>query len=255
MTRIILIASGKGGVGKTTVAANLAIALTKIGQDVLLVDADIKTGHLALHLGLKKHEGTLNDVLSGKLDIHNVIYYHPAGVKFVPTGATLKNIDERNQKNLAEVILELVGSVDIILIDAAAGIGGELKNAMSICDEILVVTNPDLPSIIEALKMHKYALKHKLKPLGILINRFSGKKYDLHSKNIEEFTEMPVVGIIPEDEEIKKAVMQNTSVILQNPEAKSAKEFKRIAARIVGKEHIYIEEGFIGKIKNLLSRL
>lgn len=254
MTRVILIASGKGGVGKTTVSANLAAALTKIGYDILVVDADIKTGHLGTHFGLKQQEGSLNDVLQGKMSIHNVIYYHPAGIKFIPTGASLKLLETKNKKGIEEVILDLVGSVDIIIIDSAAGMGEDIKSIMNIADEILLVANPELPSMIEAFKMHKLAIKRGLKALGVVVNQYQGKKYELTMKNIEEFTELPVIGVIPHDESVKRAVHDKVPVVINEPNSKPSKEFNKIAAKIVGKQYVYYEPTILQKIRKIFAK-
>ncbi|PIO00623.1 septum site-determining protein MinD [archaeon CG10_big_fil_rev_8_21_14_0_10_43_11] len=254
MTRVILIASGKGGVGKTTVSANLAVALTKLGNDVLVIDADLRTGQIGHHFGLTKKDETLIDVLEGKTSIHNVVYYHPAGIKFVPTGGSMYDVEARIDSNLGEAVLDLVGSVDIILIDAAAGIGEDIEKAASISDEILIITNPELPAIVEALKMHKFALKRGLKPLGIVINKYQGKNYELTEENIEEFTELPVVAIIPDDEKVKRAIMEQTPITISEPNAKTSMEFKKLAARVVGKEYVYIEETFFSRLKRFLKR-
>ncbi len=255
MTRIILIASGKGGVGKTTLAANLAIAMTRLGQDVIVVDANVSTGNLATHLGLKKVQGTLHNVLEGKARIEDVIYYHPGGVKFIPTGSSLAEIERKAKKSLEEALLDLVGKVDMIIIDAAAGLGEEMRKALKISSEILIITNPELPSIIQALKTHKLAVKHGLKPLGIVINRLVGKNYEVHKKTIEEFAELPVIAVIPEDEEVKKSINEQMPLVLKKPRSKAAKEIRKLAAKILNKEYIFFEKkNLMQKIRELIKK-
>ena len=253
MTRIILIASGKGGVGKTTMAANLATALTRLGANVVVVDANFSTGNLGLHFGLDKAECTLHDVLNGRARVDDAVYYHPTGVKFVPMGSKLDDIERLTKKGFSRAILDLVGRVDIIILDGAAGINDELKKAMEIADEVLIITNPEIPALIEALKTCKASEKQGVKPLGVLVNRVRRKKYEVTPQNISEFTELPVVGVVPEDEGFMQALSDKIPFMISKPNSKTAREINRIAARILGKEYLYKNNSLLYRVKKFLG--
>ena len=253
MTRIVLIASGKGGVGKTTLAANLATALTRLGSNVIVVDANFSTGNLGLHFGLESATHTLHDVLNGRAKIDDAVYYHPSGVKFIPMGARLDDIQKVSGKKFSRAIVDLVGRVDLIILDGAAGISSELRKAMEISDELLVVTNPEIPALVEALKTHKASEEHGLKPLGVLVNRSRNKGYEVSVNNISEFTELPLIGVVPEDERFMQALSDKIPFMIANPNTRSAKEINKIAAKMIGKEYLYKEKTLLYRIKKFLG--
>ncbi|MBR9678927.1 MAG: P-loop NTPase [Nanoarchaeota archaeon] len=253
MTRIILIASGKGGVGKTTMAANLATALTRLGTNVVVVDSNFSTGNLGHHFGLEQATTTLHDVLNGKARIDDAVYYHPSGVKFVPMGARIEDIERIAKKDFSKAIIDLVGRVDIIILDGAAGISEELEKSMRIANEMLIVTNPEIPALIEALKTRKISEKYGLKTLGVLVNKTRRKKYETTPSNIMDFTEMPVIGIIPEDEKFSQALSEKIPFIISHANTKSAQEINKVAAKIIGKNYLYKEQTLGYKIKKFLG--
>ena len=104
MTRVITIASGKGGTGKTTLTANLGIALAKAGKKVLLVDADVAMANLSLILGMQSSPITLHDVLLGESQVHDSIYDGPSGLHFIPSGLSLDNYKRVDSERLAGII-------------------------------------------------------------------------------------------------------------------------------------------------------
>jgi len=239
MTRIILVASGKGGVGKTTMAANLATALTNMGSNVVVVDANFSTGNLGHHFGLETPTYTLHDVLQGRAVIDQAVYYHPSGVKFVPMGARIEDIEKKARKDFSRAIIDLVGRVDIIILDGAAGISSELKKAMIIANEMILVTNPEIPAIIEALKTHKISESKGIKTLGVLVNKTKGKNYETSIQNIQEFTELPILGAVSEDDDFSKHLQEKIPFLMAKPNSKSSKEINMIAAKIIGKNYDY----------------
>ncbi|MDI6721594.1 MAG: AAA family ATPase, partial [Candidatus Aenigmarchaeota archaeon] len=157
MTRIIACISGKGGVGKTTVVSNLGVALAKFGRNVIVVDANLTTPNLGLHLGVPLYPTTLHDVLKGTAAIKDAIYYHDSGLKIIPAGLSLRDLRGVDSRDLPNVLLDLLGTSDIVLLDAAAGLGKETLSAIEAADETMLVANPELTSVADALKASKLA--------------------------------------------------------------------------------------------------
>src|SRR3989344_3148945 len=122
MSRVIALASGKGGVGKTTITANLGIALAQRGQRVLLIDADIAMANLSLILGMHSSPITLHDVLLGEASIQDAIYDGPAGIAFIPSGLSLESYRRVDSERLEQVVESIKDQFDFILLDAPAGI-------------------------------------------------------------------------------------------------------------------------------------
>lgn len=159
MTKIIAIISGKGGVGKTTSAINLGAALSDLGKDVTVVDANLTTPNVGLHLGVPVVPVSLHDILKSEKHITESVYLHPSGLKIIPASIALKDIEDVNLRRLKEKIAGLRGVGDIIIIDSAAGLGKEAVAAIESADEVIIVTNPELPAVTDALRSIKLVEK------------------------------------------------------------------------------------------------
>jgi cell division ATPase MinD len=256
MTRIICIASGKGGVGKTFVTINLAASLAMFGKDVIVVDTNITTPNVGLHLGITKMPLTLHDVLEGKIPISRAIYMHPSGVKVIPAGMSVLDLRREFKKNLREAILDLVGGTEFVLLDSAAGLGLEAKRAMAASNEILVVTNPELPAVTDALKAVEVAREFNTIPVGVVVNKFTGDQYEMEPRNIAEFLGVPVISVVPESRFAKISIKKKSPVVIEFPNSTIAKRFKKLAAYIMGDEYQFSEKegGFWSRIKGIFGR-
>ena len=123
MAKLLTIISGKGGVGKTTTAINLGAALNSFGKEVIVVDANLTTPNVGLHLGAPIVPVNLNHVLLGKAKISDAIYEHESGTKIIPSSLSVKELRRLNPKKLREVGKSLRKMADFVLFDAAAGLG------------------------------------------------------------------------------------------------------------------------------------
>ena len=237
MTRIIACVSGKGGAGKTTLVANLGIALAKMGKDVTVLDANLTTPNLGLHLGVPLSPVTIHDVLKGKANIAQAIYRHESGLKIIPAGIALKDLKGVDARDLSTAILDLLGNTEIVLIDAAAGLGREALAAVEAADEMLLITNPDLPAVTDALKSAKLAEQLGTNVTGIVINRKSGRRHEMAREEILSMLDgYQFLGEISEDEEVKNALSKRIPVVHHKPDATASREIKRVAARLIGIE-------------------
>lgn len=254
MTRIIAVASGKGGAGKTTVVANLGVALAKKGKNVVVLDANLTTPNLGIHLGVPLFPVTLHDVLKGNAKIHDAIYRHESGLKIVPAGLSLKDLRGTDSRDLSNTLLDLLGSTDIILIDAAAGLGREALSAMESADELLIVTNPELTSVTDALKAAKLAEQMGTKVTGVVINRISGKRHEMSREEVLSMLDnSELLAEIPEDVAVQEAISRRLPVVHHKPNSRASMEIAKLAARITG-ERIPLESPWYEKLMEFLRR-
>lgn len=253
MTRVIAVASGKGGVGKTTVTANLGIALSLLEEDVLILDMDINMANLELILGLEGKQVTLQDVLSGEDNIYNAIYEGPGGVHIVPAGLSLPNLKYIKRERMEMVFEQLIGSVDIILIDSPAGLERDALAAMSPADEMILVTTPEVTSITDTLKTKLLAERMGINILGVVLNRDKNDRDFLSVEEVEAIMEVPILSIIPEDKGLITFYAEGTPVIIEEPDSAISHLFLDLAAYLVDKDYSMPEipkKSFISKFIN-----
>lgn len=237
MTRIIAVVSGKGGVGKTTMVANLGTALSNLGRNVIILDANLTTPSLGMHLGVPLYPVTLHDVLKGRANIKDAVYKHESGVKIIPAGLSLRDMRGVDSKDLPNALLDLLGSAEIIIIDAAAGLGREALAAIEAADEMLIVTNPEISAVTDALKAVKIAEQLGTHTTGFVVNRVSGKSHEMSEKDILSMLDhVPYLGQVPEDLAVQKAISARVPVVRHSPSAKASSEIMNIAASLVGEE-------------------
>ncbi|MBI2578549.1 MAG: P-loop NTPase [Candidatus Aenigmarchaeota archaeon] len=235
MTRIITCTSGKGGAGKTTLVANLGLALRELGRDVIVVDANLTTPNLGLHLGVPLYPTTLHDVLKGTADIKDAIYRHESGLKVIPAGISLRDLRGVDAHDLPEAVMDLLGSAEIVLIDSAAGLGKEALSAIEASDEIIIVTTPDLPSVTDALKTMKLAEQVGTRVTGVVINRVTKMRHEMTTQQVSNMLDGPeILAEIPEDINVHRAVASRQPVVHHVPHSHASRSIKGLAATLVG---------------------
>jgi septum site-determining protein MinD len=236
MGRIIAFASGKGGVGKTSITANVGVALAQRGKSVCLIDGDIAMANLSLLLGMQSSPITLHDVLLGEATIQDAIYDGPSGVKFVPSGLSLENYRRVDPERLESVISSLKEQFDFVLIDTPPGIERTVIAGLAAAEEIILITTPTSPSIADVLKTKIVTERLGSRPIGVIINFVFGDKGEVLPDDIMKMLELPAFGSVPYDEEMRKSFMQEkvSPVMVRAPTAPSAKAIQRIAAKIAG---------------------
>ncbi|MDI6826538.1 MAG: cell division ATPase MinD [Candidatus Aenigmarchaeota archaeon] len=251
MTRLILLTSGKGGVGKTTLTSNLAASLAEFGENVIAMDANLTTPNLGLQLGMHLTPHTLHDVLKGKSRLQDAIYPHPLGFRVIPSSLGLDDIKGVDVGRLPEISFSLLGKADYVIMDSAAGIGREALSAISATDEIIIVTNPDLPAVTDALKMLKIAQEPNIKIIGTVVNRMKGEKHELMAEKIEEILGIPIIAEIPEDDNVALSIAAKKPLVNYSPNSPAAIEIKKLAAWLSGRKYEKIKSR---RSMNLLQR-
>ena len=247
MTRIITITSGKGGVGKTTSAINIGAALNFFGKEVIIVDANLTTPNVGLHLGAPMVPVSLNHVLSGKAKISDAIYEHESGTKIIPSSLSVKELRQLNHSKLKEVSKKLKKLADIVILDSAAGLGEEAIAGIEAGEDVIIVTNAEILAVTDALKASKLIEQLGKNILGVIVARFDKRRAQMPISNIEDMLELPVIGVIPEDRNVPKAVVMKDALIHTHPRSKAARAYMRVAAKLIGKND-YKEQGFWGRL-------
>jgi len=237
MTRIICVASGKGGVGKTTVVSNLATALTELEQNVVVIDSNMHTSNLGLHLGIPLYPITLQDVLKGKARTKDALYHHPNGFRVIPADISLAKRMTVKPKQLMSVIYKLIGDADFIIIDAMAGLGQEAVSAIEVADEMITVTNPELPALTDAFKLNKVAEEAETQNVGVVVNRIKKEPHEFSIEGVKEFLNLPVLALIHEDKNVRRAIGNKEPVITHRPGSKSSREFRALAKTLISGEY------------------
>jgi len=249
MAKIITITSGKGGVGKTTTAINLGAALNSFGKEVIILDANLTTPNIGLHLGAPIVPINLNHVLSGKARIVDALYEHESGTKIIPSSLSVKELMSIESNRLIDLSKKLKKMADYIIFDSAAGLGEEAIAAMQSGDELIIVTNPEIPAVTDALKTSKVIEQMGKEVKGIIVTRVRGLKTEMSITNIRDMLELPILGVIPEDGKMQEALVMKNALVHTHPRSKAARAYKKIAARIGNvdyKERLTIIERIFG---------
>src|SRR3989337_2251068 len=190
--RTIVVTSGKGGVGKTNIAANLAMIFRRNKKRVLLIDLDLGLANIDILLGIRP-EYTLQDVIEGRKQMKDIIMQGPDGIKFVPASSgieDLTSLSEKQMEMLFKGFCDLDDELDIVIVDTGAGISSNVLSFVLASNEILLITTPEHTAITDAYAMIK-ALSRKKKDLNIklLVNLSNSREEaELTMKKIASVT-------------------------------------------------------------------
>ncbi len=233
MAKLIVITSGKGGVGKTTTAINLGAAINSFGKDVLIIDGNVTTPNIGLHLNSPEVPVCLNHVLTKKAEAFEAMYEHGSGLKIIPASLSIKELKKLKFDKIKNFKEEFKKLSDYVVVDCAAGLGEEATSIMNLADEIVVVTNPEMPAITDALKAIKVAEQMKKPVSGVIMTRVKKDKIEMQPDVVKDMLETPVIGMIPEDISVKQSQNLKDAVIHTHPTSKSSRAYKEIAASIL----------------------
>ncbi|MEM7817082.1 MAG: cell division ATPase MinD [Candidatus Aenigmatarchaeota archaeon] len=232
MARIIGIISGKGGVGKTTVGLNLGAKHHK--KNVTLVDCNVTTSHLSLYLGMYYCPITLNKVLRGEADIEESLHQHFSGMKVIPASLSLSDLEGIDITELRDNLKNIFHKNDFIFLDGSPGLGREAMATIKASDELLYVTNPYIPFIMDVIRCQEVANEIGIKSIGIVLNMVHRKKHEMTKHEIEELTKLPVICSIPFDTNVHKSLALKMPVALYKPRSQASKELFKLASHVVG---------------------
>lgn len=239
----IAITGGKGGVGKTTVAANLAIALSMLGRRVVLLDADYALANIDVLLGFSPRF-TIEHVLSGERSIGEIIVEGPGGIKVVPATSGMQDLAQlspEQQNKLFNALQVMEKHFQHMLIDTAAGISDNVINILRSATEVLVITNPEPPAFVDSYALIKHLLSEQRDArVKLVVNSVRDEEeamsvYERISTTLYRFQRVKIeyFGYVTEDDSVRKAVRRQRPFIIQYPNSPASRCISALARRLV----------------------
>ena len=250
LARVITVTSGKGGVGKSNTAINLAIQFRKMGQRVIILDADFGLANIEIMFGtVPKHN--LSDLIYKGKNIREVITWGPMEVGFISGGSGIAGMSNLSRDYLVYIIqnlAELDAIADIIIIDTGAGISDAVLEFLVASGEIILVTTPEPTSITDSYSLLKALNNHprfsyQESRVKVIANKVAKDEegaslFQKLNAVVSRYLKLPLqyIGSVPQDVQLSDAVMQQMPVSMQRPNAKSSKAYEQIAFGLMDKE-------------------
>lgn len=251
LSRVITVTSGKGGVGKSNTSINLACQFKKMGKRVIILDADFGLANIEVMFGTVPKHNLCDLIYQGK-DITDIITWGPMDIGFISGGsgiAGLSNLSRDYLNYIIQNLAKLDAIADIIIIDTGAGISDAVLDFLVASGEILVVATPEPTSITDSYSLLKALNRHprfarEYSKIMVIANKVSGVAegeimYNKLETVVSRYLKLPVsyLGSIPQDYHLEDAVMQQTPVSMQSPNAKSSIAYERMAYVLMDKEY------------------
>ena len=258
--RILVVTSGKGGVGKTTAVANLSAALAQLGKQVVAVDADIGLRNLDVVMGLENRiVYDLVDVVEGRCKLRQALIRDKrlSGLFLLPAAQT-RDKTAVSPTDMVRLTDQLRSHFDFILIDSPAGIERGFRNALAPADEVLIITNPEVAAVRDADRIIGLIEAEGKGPGRLIINRIKPEMVQrgdmLTTADVVEILAIPLIGIVPEDETILVSTNRGVPAVL-NGRSPAGQAFRNIARRLLGEEVPFLpltpSGGFLQRLKRL----
>lgn len=230
---VYAIASGKGGVGKTTTAVNLAAAMAETGRDVVVVDFDLGMANVADFLEYENPPRTLHDVLAGEANPGEAVADAPGGFRVLPGGTELEDFGKADPAKLRDVITTLRDHFDVVLLDTGAGLSHDTSVPLGVADAVLLVTTAQAASLANTRKTRSLAELLEGSVEGVIVTRVGGGA-PAHPDDIESQFDVPVLGTIPEDRTTAEAATAGKPLREYAPDSPAAQAYRELAYDLLG---------------------
>ncbi len=232
----IAIASGKGGVGKSIICANLGVALSELGYSVALVDADIEGATQGLIFGHDlEDDATLHDYLSGNATEEEVLKRINPMLNVVFGSVQLEALmKELNLERLEKLVSWLKKRHDLVLIDTPPGFEEDTLAAIKASDSVIIVLNPNILSVTGALKVRIIAKREGKRILGVVVNK-GGHVDDIPTEELEAILEEEVLAVIKDDPMIRTSLLEGTPLVSAYPHSPASQGIRELAKKVVDK--------------------
>jgi septum site-determining protein MinD len=264
MSRIIVITSGKGGVGKTTVTSNLGMAIARLGRRVALVDADFGLRNLDLLLGLENRVVyTAVDVLAGQCRLEQALVKdkRQEGLVLLPA-AQSRTKEAVSPDQMKKLVGALTQKYEYVVIDSPAGIEMGFQNAIAAAQEALIVTTPEIAAVRDADRVVGLLEAQGIKRIHLIINRLKPKMVQAQQmmsvQDVQELLAVPLIGVIPDDERVIVASNRGEPLVLAENVSLPAMAMNNIARRLEGEKVPFLDlmaehDSLINRIRRLFG--
>jgi flagellar biosynthesis protein FlhG len=241
-TRVYSITSGKGGVGKTAVVANIAVSLARLGKNVLILDADLGLANIDVVFGIAPTHN-LNHFFAGEQELQEILVDGPAGIKILPAGSGIQNfthLDSNQKMKLLDGLDSMHNDFDFVLIDTEAGISENVTYFNTAAQEILVVTTPEPTAITDAYALMKLlSTQYHEKHFNLVVNQIQDedealdvfKKLTMVSNRYLDIS-IDYLGSIPTDKLMLEAIRKQKVIVEMFPSSRISMAFNELAARL-----------------------
>jgi len=265
MSRIIVVTSGKGGVGKTTTTANLSMTLARRGRKVAVVDADFGLRNLDLLLGLENRVVyTAVDVLSGQCRLEQALVKDKRQPNLVLLPAAQNRTkDAVNPDQMKQLVMALAQTYEYVFVDCPAGIEMGFQNAIAAAKEAVIVTTPEIAAVRDADRVVGLLEANNIKKIQLVVNRIRPamvQANDMMSvEDVQEILAIPLIGVVPDDERVIVSTNKGEPLVLSEIPSLAGSAFDNIARRLEGEKVEFLDlnvnnDGFFTKIRKVLNK-
>ncbi len=232
---VYAIASGKGGVGKTTTTVNLGTALAKAGKRVAIVDVDLGMANLGGFVNLDAETTTLHDVLAGSASVEEATYPLADNLVALPSGNGLEGYAETSIEGLKNVVNTLQSTVEYVFLDVGAGVSHETVLPLGLAESVILISTPEPTAVQDVTKTIELTERAGGAAEGLVVTRTRPDDI-VSAEEIATELAVPLLGAIPEDNAVRKSVYAGKPTVVAETESAAALAYEQLAAEIGGFE-------------------
>ncbi|MFB6112532.1 MAG: AAA family ATPase [Halodesulfurarchaeum sp.] len=241
--RVLAVASGKGGVGKTTTVVNLGAALARVGLDVAIVDVDLGMANLGAFVNLTDPPATIHDVLSESVSLEAASFTKDH-LTVVPGSTDLDSFASANTDALADVVDSLRTDHDLVFLDVGAGLNHDIALSISLSDAVILVTTADVSSLTDASKTGRLVERLDRPVIGAVFTRTGeGTFEDVEGIATAFGTTNAVTVSVPYDERVPLSIRRGMPIVLMDPERPASRAYRRFGAKLVDTIGVQVPSG------------